>query len=255
MSIQMKRRIFSGVVCEQEVYRVSRRGMAKRNAIPRIRFQNEAEYEAYKERRNLQRFVRLINTNFTAAGFYATLTFDNEHEVYTFDEARKVRDNYIRRVKYANPDAKIVAVMGRGKSTARIHLHLIAEGLEPWEIISRWNEGDIVDCRPLRAHNYYNGVDHGQDYTALAVYLWNHWTPKQGGAHYYATRNMQRPVEENPTAPAIEYSLSRPPRTPRGYTYVRAEELAPGVLRFTYIKTPPPDPKKGQPKVPLDTLF
>ncbi|MEI3580623.1 MAG: hypothetical protein V8Q30_11940 [Acutalibacteraceae bacterium] len=71
--------------------------------------------------------------------------------------------------------------MGRGKSTNRIHFHMISDGIPEETISGKWNDASVIHIRHLREHNYYNGVDYGQDYTGLADYLFNHWTPEQGG--------------------------------------------------------------------------
>lgn len=246
MSYQVKRRIFSGVVCEQEVYSVStNRKRVSRDAVPRIRFQSEEERQRHKDGISRRRFVQLVNANFSPTSFYSTMTFDAEHEIYTFQDARRIRDNYVRRLKYVNPDAVICVVMGRGKSTSRIHLHLITEGIDARDLIRLWPFGDVVECKRLRAHNYYNGIDYGQDYTALATYLWNHWTPEQGGHRYKFTRNAKRPIEERPTEPVQPYSLMRPPRPPRGYALVEAWQTEYGYSYFKYIRVPKKDPKQG----------
>lgn len=244
MSYQVKRRIFAGAVCEQEVY-TSTTHRRNKHSVPRIRFETEEDRKKHKDGISRRRFAQLVNANFSPTSFYTTLTFDNEHEIYTFEEARKIRDNYVRRLKYVNPDAVICIVMGRGKSTGRIHFHMLTEGLEPTDIIWRWPYGDIADCRNLREHNYYNGIDYGQDYTALANYLWNHWTEAQGGHHYKFTRNAKKPTVEDPTEPAIMYSIVRPPRPPRGYTLVEAWQTEYGYSHFKYVRIPEKDPKQG----------
>ena len=117
------------------------------------------------------------------------MTLDDEHEVHTFKEAKKIRDNYIRRLRYANPAAQIMIVMGRGKSTDRIHFHMLSNGLDERIIQAKWTAGTVVRLKHLRKHNYYNGVDHGQDYTGLAEYLFGHWTPEQGVHRWRQTKN------------------------------------------------------------------
>ena len=111
---------------------------------------------------------RLVNENFSPLSLYSTLTFDDDSEVHTFSEARRIRDNYFRRLQRACPDAKIIIYMGRGKSTNRIHFHMISDGIPEETISGKWNDGSVIHIRHLREHNYYNGVDYGQDYTGLA---------------------------------------------------------------------------------------
>ena len=91
-----------------------------KDAEPRERFKTEEERERHKWLMSRRHHARIVNENYGPQSLYSTLTTDNEHEVHTFEEARRVRDNYVRRLKYAFPDAKINIYMGRGKSTARI---------------------------------------------------------------------------------------------------------------------------------------
>ena len=175
---RVKRRIFSGVVCEQEVYTVSDRANIKK-AEPRPRFKDDEERAQHRIGISKRKHQRLVNENFSPLSLYSTLTFDDDSEVHTFSEARRIRDNYFRRLQRACPDAKIIIYMGRGKSTNRIHFHMISDGIPEETISGKWNDGSVIHIRHLREHNYYNGVDYGQDYTGLADYLFNHWTPEQ----------------------------------------------------------------------------
>ena len=174
---KVKRRIFSGVVCEQEVFNISARIKEIKHAAPKMRFRDEEERAKHREGISRRKHARLINENFSAASLYCTLTLDDAHEVHTFSEAKKIRDRYIRRLKYDYPDAVIFAYLGRGKSTHRIHMHMLVDGVPPEVIRKKWGQGSVLRVDRLREHNYYNGIDHGQDYTGLANYLFDHWTP------------------------------------------------------------------------------
>ena len=125
---RVKRRIFSGVVCEQEVYTVSDRANIKK-AEPRPRFKDDEERAQHRIGISKRKHQRLVNENFSPLSLYSTLTFDDDSEVHTFSEARRIRDNYFRRLQRACPDAKIIIYMGRGKSTNRIHFHMISDGI------------------------------------------------------------------------------------------------------------------------------
>ncbi|MBR0081561.1 MAG: hypothetical protein IJP98_02340 [Clostridia bacterium] len=246
MAYRVKQRIFAGAVCEQEVYSVtSNRKRTAKDSVPRIRFQSEEEYEQHKAGISRRHFVQLVNANFSPTSLYSTLTFDQENEVHTFEEAQQLRDRYWRRLKRMYPDAVICIVVGRGKSTKRIHLHMLSEGVDVAALLDEWTYGDIVDVQHLREHNYYNGIDYGADYTALANYLWNHWTPEQGGHRYKITKNARKPEKERPTEPVTAYSLEHPPRPPRGYAYVEGFSTEYGYLHFKYVKIPEKDPKRG----------
>ena len=246
MSYRIKQRIFSGVVCEQEVYSVpSRRRKTNRTSVPKPRFQSEEEYQKYKEGIARRKCIRLVNENFAPGDIYSTLTFDSENEIHTWKEARMIRDRYWRRIKYAYPDAVIMIFMGRGKTTNRIHFHMLSHGVPEEAIRWQWiTYGAVIDTRALREHNYYNGIDYGADFTALANYLFNHWTPEQGGHHYKISRNAKKPKKEEPKEAILSYSLAHPPRAPKGYAYVEGFQTEYGYLHFKYVQIPEKDPKQ-----------
>lgn len=61
---KVKRRIFSGVVCEQEVFCISDRIKDIKQASPRLRFKNEEEREKHREGISRRKHARLINDIF-----------------------------------------------------------------------------------------------------------------------------------------------------------------------------------------------
>lgn len=242
---RIKKRIFSGTVCEQIVFNASDRVRNIKDAKPNTRFKTQEEREQHKLLISRRRHARLINENMDPSGCYSTLTFSNEYEVHTFDEARIVRDRFFRRLKYHFPEAVIFIYMGRGKATNRIHFHMISKGV-PEEIIRKhWLYGSVVRIEPLRAHNYYDGIDHGQDYTGLANYCFDHWTEEVGGHRWKATKNVRQPEEENAKEVKREYTTEKPPKPPKGYILVAASANKYGYLYFKYVKEVP---KENRPK-------
>ena len=238
---RIKRRTFSGSVCEQEVFSVADNRKDLREAEPLERFKTEEDRAKHREGISRRHHERLFNATFSPLSLYSTLTMDNEHEVHTFTEARRIRDNYARRLKYAFPDAQIMLYMGRGKSTDRIHFHMVSNGV-PEEIIrAKWQARSVDRIVNLRKNCRYkdeNGVlvDHGQDYKGLANYLFDHWTPEQGGHRWKQTRNVCRPAREAPTVVKREYSESKPPRAPKGYKLVETKGTAFGYFWYKYVK-------------------
>lgn len=231
---RVKRRIFSGCVCEQKVYTVSDRANIKKSK-PRPRFKNEEERLQHRLGISKRKHQRLVNENFSPTSIYSTLTFDDENEVHIFSEAKRIRDNYVRRLQRAAPDARIMIYMGRGKSTSRIHLHMLSDGISEEIIKEKWSAGEVIHSRYLREHNFYGGIDYGQDYTGLADYLFNHWTEEQGGHRWKATRNLKRPDEETPQIALRAYSEDKPPVAPKGYKLVEAKTTKWGYLYFKYV--------------------
>ena len=233
---KIKRRIDSGSVCEQEVFTVPANKRNLKTAEPRPRFKTEDERERHKIGISRRHHTRLMNTNFTPKSFYSTLTLDVEHEAHTYEEARQIRDLYVRRIRHANPDAKIMIYIGKGRKSNRFHFHMVSDGLSEKVIRDKWHQAGKVYIEHLRAHNYYNGVDHGQDYTGLANYLFNHWTPEQGGHRWKATKNMQKPTKEERSPVKRNYSPSNPPKAPKGYRLVECRSNQYGYLNFKYVR-------------------
>ena len=123
MSTQVKKRVFAGEVCDQIVYQQpddGTRGLSVKN--PRPRFKTDAEREEFNRQIAKRNHALLINANFGQASWFHTLTFSDAWEVYHFDDARRLRNNFIKRLRRRFPDVKLSIYMGRGKSTARIHL-------------------------------------------------------------------------------------------------------------------------------------
>lgn len=246
-----KRRIFAGAVCEQIVYNVSDAADVKTSRPRKPRFSTPEEREKFNAEISRQRFARLINQNFSPTSLYSTLTMDDAHEVHTAADARRIRDNFCRRILYKYPAAKLVIVYGKGKSTSRYHLHMISEGIPEEAIGTIWRMGSVIDVRHLRKHNYYidkdgNKVDHGQDYTSLANYLHGHWQPEFGGHRYKASRTCQKPEAEPATEAVREYSPKHPPIAPRGYTLVEARTTRYGFQYYKYVCTQKNERKRNE---------
>ena len=238
--LRVKRRTFSGCVCEQEVYHISAKAKNIGKAEPTIRFENEEERAIHRVEISRRNHTRLFNENFSPKALYSTLTIDDFHEVHDFRDADRIAANYMRRLRYKYPDAVIFLYMGRGKSTERIHFHMVSLGIPAEYIGQKWKCGEIKRIVNLRAHNTYKGVDHGQDYTGLANYLFNHWTEEQGGHRWKMTRNAKRPEREEATVALREYNEKKPPRAPKGYILVESKKTKYGYFYFKYII----DPKK-----------
>lgn len=235
MMVRVKQRIFSGAVCEQTVYTVQ--GSSARIPEARRRFRTEEERRLHREKMSRLHHARLVNENFDERSLYSTLTMDDAHEVHTFGEARRVRNNFVRRLKNEFPDARIIIYMGRGKGTDRIHFHMLSAGVSEEAIRVKWRSGTVIRIRKLRKRNFYDGVDHGRDYIGLANYLFDHWTPEQGERthRWKATKNLRQPQREKPTVALRHYNIDKPPRAPKGYTLVESMRTEFGYLYFKYV--------------------
>lgn len=235
---RVKRRTFSGAVCEQEIFSIRENQNAKAAEPREPRFQSEEERAAHREAISRKRHTQMFNTNFSHDSLYSTLTLDNDHEVHEFEEMKRLRDNYIRRLKRRFPDAVIFAYIGKGKNTHRLHMHMVSNGIPEEWIAGLWTYGSVVRVDHLREHCMYDGVDHGEDYTALANYLFDHWTPEQGGHRWKNTRNARKPEKEEPKEVKRNYSETKPPAPPKGYKLVETRANQYGYLYFKYVKIP-----------------
>ena len=207
----------------------------------RKRFRDEEERAAFLKEISRRVHFRNFMANFSPTSLYSTLTFDDQHEVHTFREAKRIRENYRRVLQYACPDAVFFIYIGRGKSTNRIHFHMVSQGLPEELIAKKWKYGSVNRITHLREHNYYNGVDHGQDYTGLANYLFDHWTPEVGGHRWFQTKNAKKPEREPAKEVRVRggYSEKRPPRAPKGYKLVEVKTTKYGYYYFKYVWMPP----------------
>lgn len=232
---RVKRRIFAGAVCEQEVYTIADRANVKKSEC-RPRFKTEEEREQHKDAISRRNHARLFNENFSPSSLYSTLTFDRENECHGKEECKILRDLYIRRLKYAFPNAVIFSYYGEGKNTHRFHIHMVSEGIPEEVIKKQWTYGDVTRIEHIREHCYYDGRDHGRDYTGLANYLFDHWRKSYGGHRWKMTRNARRPEREDATEIKRAYSESKPPRAPKGYIYIESKSNEYGYLYFKYVK-------------------
>lgn len=247
----MKSRIFSAAVCEQLVYPVSDGVKNTAEYTPekknRKRFKDDEEYTRFKLEISRRNHARVFNANHDPSSIYSTLTFDDDWEVHTFREAKRIRDNFVKALRRKYPDAVIFLYMGRGKGTDRIHFHMVSKGIPEEFIARKWKYGSVKRFSHLREHNWYDGVDYGQDYTGLANYLFDHWTEEVGGHRWFQTKNARKPEREKPTEVRITggYSENRPPIAPKGYKLVEVKSTKYGYLYFKYVVVPPKIQRKS----------
>ena len=235
-----KRVTRSGSVYELEFYPVSEtvRDFSKSKPEP-VNVRTPEEKARYNNHKSEKHFVRLINTNFTSTAYYVTLTYDNEHLPQGYTEAVKNLDNYIRRLRYSNPHSKIVAVTGYGSRLGRLHHHLIISGVSEGDILGKWLLGDIAKVEHLRKDNYYNGINHGEDFTSLAIYLHQHTPTEHKGKRWKQTKNIQQPIQEKAKQVKRVYSPERPPKAPKGFMFVEArtsDYYKSGYVYFKYVR-------------------
>lgn len=233
---RVKRRIFYGACCDQEVYCVGDQKEIKKNMIIRPRFQTEEERARHREHIARVRHNRRFMATYGPQSLYSTLTFDRENEVHTVWEVLLIMANFMRVLHRLSKAAQLSFYIGFGKHTHRLHMHLVSNGITAEQIREKWKYGKNLRIEHLREHNFYDGEDRGQDYTGLANYLFDHWTPEIGGHHCHSTRNLNEPEKEEPTEAVRVYSVDKPPQPPKGYKLIDAKGTEYGYLLYRYVR-------------------
>ena len=128
---------------------------------------------------------------------------------------------------------------------------MVSNGLTEEQIREKWDGGTIIRIEHLREHNYYNGVDHGRDYTGLANYLFRPLdTGERTRHHYKGTRNLCQPEKEAATEAKQEYSRASR-RERRRLQACRSKTNRYGYMCFKYVRNedaaeaPPPNNRNG----------
>lgn len=240
MAIEVKARSFAGPVCHQDVWLQRESGFDPKTAKPpRQRFKTDGERKEYLRRVAMRHHADLVNANFAGnrSAYYCTFTFNDENELFNFDDARKVRDIFWRSLRKINPLMRALLYMGRGKSTHRIHFHMLVDGISEEELRREWKWGEVVAISKIRMKNRLDGRDVGKDLTGLANYLFSHWKEdEQGkGKRYKATRGLRQPERERATLCKRRYSENKPPMPPHGFRYIGCETNCWGFIRFNYV--------------------
>ena len=91
---------------------------------------------------------RLLHTNFTAADLFVTLTFNDAHLPVSVEEAQRLLQNFLRRLKrkYARLglDAKYIYVLEYGQKHNRLHIHLVLTGgITRDDLAKLWGLGSV----------------------------------------------------------------------------------------------------------------
>ncbi|MCL2053516.1 MAG: hypothetical protein FWG90_03615 [Oscillospiraceae bacterium] len=240
----IRTKTYSGAVLEYEQFTISDTIVNMKTVKPKTRRDLTPEEKAEHTRRQSKtRFTRAVNRNFTHKSYYLTLTYNAESLPLTIEEAVKSRNLYIRRIKHSNPDAKIIAVTGYGRRSGRLHHHLIIDNAAEADIIGKWTGGEVYHIENLRRHNYYGMVDHGEDFTGLAEYLFSHVPENYVGKRWYQSKNLIKPEEKDKRQSKIVYTESNPPKAPAGYKHVstyKCPYYKSTYIRFKFVRITPP---------------
>lgn len=91
---------------------------------------------------------RLLHTNFTEADLFVTLTFDDAHLPASVEDAQRLLQNFLRRLKrrYAKLEAelKYIYILEKGEQTGRLHVHMVLSGgLGQEDLVALWVMGEV----------------------------------------------------------------------------------------------------------------
>ncbi|MFR1531983.1 MAG: hypothetical protein ACLSUU_06250 [Christensenellales bacterium] len=153
--------------------------------------------ESRKEQRNLNRknavkhLVRLINANFEAdRDIWVHLGYDDDHLPENAKEASKEVQRYIRKLRtYARrkgwDELKYIYVTQRGKTTKRIHHHLVINFPDRDIAEQLWHGGKYPRANRLRIG------DPRFKFEGMANYI---GSDHDGTKSYVASRNLKQPT-------------------------------------------------------------
>lgn len=175
-----QRKYISGQYMEVMTYPVFQKAGLRRNKCGPT---SEMQRRLNQKNREM-RLTRLIHTNFTEKDIALTLTYKIK---VTDEQAQKEITNYIRRLKRAMKktgyELKYILTTEKGKTTGRIHHHLIINGGLSRDYTEKlWRNG-YANSKRLQFED--DGV------TALAHYM------IKGGINYKAwssSRNLMQPT-------------------------------------------------------------
>ena len=104
--------------------------------------------QRFNQRHTEGRLRRLLHTNFTPSDLFATLTFDDANLPASVEDAQRLLQNFLRRLKRKYTrlglDAKYIYVLEYGQEHNRFHIHLVLTGgITRADLEKLWGLGDV----------------------------------------------------------------------------------------------------------------
>lgn len=175
------------------------------------------EMKKINERNAVKRLLRLIRANFEMGDALLTLTFAEEKRPKTLEEAKRIFDTFIRRMrtKYRKLDIELKWIAAAEFMNKYIHFHVIINNVPDFNLIIRecWTWGG-VNIAPL----WEKG-----NYEQLAEYMLKETskTAKMTGVpfsqRYRRSRNLTDPEKEAKTEVVKASSWRDEPTVPKEY--------------------------------------
>lgn len=180
-----EKRYHCGEYLEVDIYPVFeyQRGRSKKR-------KPTSETQKKLNQRNAERkLIRLLNTNFTSKDIRFDLTYNQQNNPETPEEAQKQLQNFIRRLKryrkkQALPELKYVAVTEQGTRSKRLHHHIVMSGGVDITVLAEiWGRG-YTTAKPLQFDE--NGIVGIAKYMQKDPILSKRWC---------ASKNLEKPKE------------------------------------------------------------
>ncbi len=185
--------IYSGGIIECEVYPIWRRSYA-RSAKQHV---SRAAQRKQNDKNSLKQLVRLLNTNFTDADIWLTVTYPDDSLPQDDEQAYRDTVNYVRRLRRAAakanaPPLKYIIVTethDEDGEITRVHHHLVTNFPDRDAAEQLWHGGGRTQSRRLQPDE--NGL------TGLAVYIGKQKAPPGKGRsirkRWRASKNLAKP--------------------------------------------------------------
>lgn len=181
--------IKSGDILEAEIYPVW--DNTARIATKRVKRSSEDERKYYDAKRK-KYLTRLINTNFTDADIWATLTYRDGELPGSIEAAEHELEKFFRRLSYYAkkhnlPSLKYIAVteeLSRDGEVVRVHHHIFINFRDRDTLERIWGHDDRPNTRRLHADE--NGYDGAAHYTLKNI---------KGKKSYRYSQNLKKPTE------------------------------------------------------------
>lgn len=173
----------------------------RKNKFRRTRFNKTPDKQKEINRRLAEKkLLMLLQNNFSSGDLHLVLSYDEENYPDSLITARKILENFMRRLRYSykKAGAELKYIQVTEYENKRLHHHIIVNGLAeiPVSLIQDkiWKNG-FVRCTPLEINGYYN---------ELAAYLIKETSKTFStneqvfGKRYTSSRNLTlpEPIEE-----------------------------------------------------------
>lgn len=177
------RLVYCGDYLEVDIFPVFKKSTGKRNGKAKP---TEAMQKELNKKNSVRKFIRMVNTNYTADDYRFDVTYRSECLPKSDEEAFRNQTNFLRRVKRIYKKAKIefkwVAVVEKS-SRGRYHHHFIISGGVSLRVLAEcWGMG-LTQAKPLQFDE--NGIEGLARYITKDPIAYKRWS---------ASRNLKKPI-------------------------------------------------------------